>query len=152
LAKYQTYINKEEAIELGLPDLRGTVNKKGYKFLHYAMSRLSGKVCTVYENPNFRSNKCSTARRKRKTLREFTTRVKMRFGCRECGYKKHPAALHFNHLNQETKSTNVSRISTWMKLKNEIRKCEILCANCHAIHSVENKHHLKFNHTIHEET
>ena len=119
MAKYQTYINKEEAIELGLPDLRGTVNKKGYKFLHYAMSRLS---------------------------------VKMRFGCRECGYKKHPAALHFNHLNQETKSTNVSRISTWMKLKNEIRKCEILCANCHAIHSVENKHHLKFNHTIHEET
>ena len=36
-------------------------------------------------------------------------------------------------------------------IKNEIRKCEILCANCHAIHSIENKHHLKFNHTIHEE-
>ena len=66
MAKYETYINKEEAIELGLPDLRGTVNKKGYKFLNYAMSRLSGKVRTVYENPSYKLNKRNFARRKKK--------------------------------------------------------------------------------------
>ena len=76
----------------------------------------------------------------------------MRFGCRECGYKKHPAALHFNHLDQEIKYKDVSKIQSWVKLKREIRKCEILCANCHAIHTVENKHHLKFNHTQHGDT
>tara|TARA_R110002020_G_scaffold6662_4_gene28223 strand:- start:9042 stop:9500 length:459 start_codon:yes stop_codon:yes gene_type:complete len=152
VAKNETYINKKEAIELGLPDIRGTFNEKGKQFLHYAMSRATGRVRAVYENPAFRKSQSRLRRRKRKKLQSFTSRVKMRFGCRQCGYKKHPAALHFNHLDQEIKCKEVSKIHTWVKLKIEMRKCEILCANCHAIHTVENKHHLKFNHTKHGET
>jgi len=152
VAKNETYINKKEAIELGLPDIRGTFNERGQQFLHYAMSRATGRVRRVYENPGFRKQQSRGRRNKRKRLQRFTSRVKMRFGCRECGYKKHPAALHFNHLDQEIKYKDVSKIQSWVKLKREIRKCEILCANCHAIHTVENKHHLKFNHTQHGDT
>ena len=60
---------------------------------------------------------------------------KVRMGCRECGYNKHPKALQLDHLH--SKVANVSDmirsdygLETIMK---EIAKCQVLCANCHAI-------------------
>lgn len=59
-------------------------------------------------------------------------------GCSSCGYNKHPVALQFHHHNG-IKKANVSDLirsdyglsTIW----NEIHKCIILCANCHAIES-----------------
>jgi len=57
-------------------------------------------------------------------------------GCVDCGYNKHPAALEFDHVNSEEKRFNIgeevgclSREELWA----EIAKCEVVCANCHAI-------------------
>lgn len=57
-------------------------------------------------------------------------------GCVDCGYNKHPAALEFDHVNSAEKLFNIgeeignrSREALWA----EIAKCEIVCANCHAI-------------------
>lgn len=56
-------------------------------------------------------------------------------GCSNCGYKEYPQALQFDHLRD--KKANVSdlirsdySLETIMK---EIEKCQILCANCHAV-------------------
>jgi hypothetical protein len=59
--------------------------------------------------------------------------------CAECGYDKHPAALQFHHVDENTKVGNVSKMVATPNVKFEvilieIAKCIVLCANCHAIH------------------
>ena len=76
--------------------------------------------------------------------RRWLQKYKMEKGCEMCGYKEHPAALHFDHLDPATK---VAPVANMMKrpidiLVAEIRKCRILCANCHAVHTITEKHHI----------
>lgn len=67
--------------------------------------------------------------------------VKMAKGCCVCGYNTHAAALDFNHVRGE-KLFNVSQDPKVAKAKllAEIEKCDVLCANCHRVHTYENKH------------
>lgn len=73
--------------------------------------------------------------------REKINAVKIARGCSVCGYNAHAAALDFNHVRGE-KLFNVSQDTkvAWRKLVLEMEKCDILCANCHRIHTYENKH------------
>jgi hypothetical protein len=62
--------------------------------------------------------------------------LKIRAGCKICGYKKCATSLHFHHLNPITKLFNVSNppgkyIYHWDKIVLETKKCIVLCANCH---------------------
>lgn len=68
-------------------------------------------------------------------------RYKLMKGCAVCGYKEHHVALHYNHIDPSTKVRNVSKCCSIKAVKAEIRKCEVLCANCHAVKSLEEKHH-----------
>jgi hypothetical protein len=81
------------------------------------------------------------ARRKRKKRCLFTQRVKLRYGCSECGYKKCATSLHFDHIDPTTKKNVVSKLvkQSMKQLKNEMRKCRILCANCHGEHTEEQR-------------
>ena len=63
-------------------------------------------------------------------------------GCADCGYNKHPAALEFDHLPGTEKLFNIgeeignrSVESIWL----EIAKCDVVCANCHAIRTAERR-------------
>lgn len=51
------------------------------------------------------------------------------------------AALDFHHLNERTKAFGLSQDGlsrSWEKTKNELRKCILICANCHReLHSEE---------------
>ena len=69
-------------------------------------------------------------------------RYKLMKGCVVCGYKEHHVALHYNHIDPSTKVRNVSKCCSVKAVKEEIRKCEVLCANCHAVKSLEEKHYL----------
>lgn len=66
---------------------------------------------------------------------------KMNKGCSNCGYSKNPAALDFHHKNPENKFIDISTMITQgyskEKIDKEIRKCKVLCSNCHKIE--ENK-------------
>lgn len=56
--------------------------------------------------------------------------------CVCCGYSKSRAALHFHHINPAEKDSSVSAmtstITSWSKIVNELRKCVLVCSNCHA--------------------
>jgi hypothetical protein len=54
--------------------------------------------------------------------------------CRICGYDRDLGALHFHHLDPTMKRLQISRgIGLPLKaLRNEARKCVLLCSNCHA--------------------
>lgn len=68
--------------------------------------------------------------------------------CNCCGYNKYPTALEFHHLDRENKDFTISKIAhtrSWIRIENEIDKCELLCANCHREHEFEKySKHKKF--------
>lgn len=70
--------------------------------------------------------------------RAWIDEIKMQHGCNSCGYKKHPAALHFHHRYPSEKKFGLAQ--GWMhgrqKVLEEMAKCDVLCANCHAEQTV----------------
>jgi transposase len=54
--------------------------------------------------------------------------------CRLCGYDRHVAALEFHHLDPYTKEFGLAQRGAHRidKLRAEVRKCVLLCSNCHA--------------------
>lgn len=68
----------------------------------------------------------------------WISKYKVAKGCSECGYNDHAAALDFDHIEEHEKEFHIAQTMGRKNLKslfNEIRKCRILCANCHRIHS-----------------
>lgn len=65
--------------------------------------------------------------------------------CVKCG-ENHPACLEFHHNDPNKKEYNVSKIvnSTYSikTILKEIKKCTVLCSNCHR------KEHFKINHAL----
>lgn len=98
----------------------------------------------VYCSKKCRDNapkKRETTRAYQQGRRDILNAMKLETGCVRCGYQEHPAALDFNHIDG-TKSFNVSQDPkrSWELLMTEIGKCEVLCANCHRIHTYEQRH------------
>jgi transposase len=55
--------------------------------------------------------------------------------CRLCGYDRCPAALQFHHVDPKTKQFGVAKAGmgrSLERLRVEVRKCVLLCSNCHA--------------------
>ena len=55
--------------------------------------------------------------------------------CIVCGYNKCDDALHFHHRDPNEKSFGLSQSGmtrSWIRVKNELAKCVLICANCHA--------------------
>lgn len=53
--------------------------------------------------------------------------------CEKCGYNKCIRALEFHHLDANKKDFTISNYSvlSWDKIKLEVDKCILVCANCH---------------------
>lgn len=52
--------------------------------------------------------------------------------CGICGYSKCTNALEFHHLDPKEKDFNVTnQVTSWKKAVEELRKCVMLCSNCH---------------------
>lgn len=54
--------------------------------------------------------------------------------CEKCGYSKYYGAMHFHHVDPTTKrwSWDKLRLRKWSDVIDELNKCILLCANCHA--------------------
>lgn len=78
-------------------------------------------------------------------VRGWVTAYKLEHGCVECGYKEHPAALEFDHLPGHEKVAAISLLilggADLDTVKAEIAKCELVCANCHRIRTIERGDH-----------
>jgi hypothetical protein len=53
--------------------------------------------------------------------------------CCKCGYCKNYAALEFHHIDPREKdfNWNKTRELSWEKIIEELKKCVLLCSNCH---------------------
>ncbi len=70
---------------------------------------------------------------RRQKCREFYNDLK-NGPCTDCGNKFHPVAMQWDHIGTD-KEYSVSSIRTWGReaILREIAKCELVCANCHAV-------------------
>ena len=62
--------------------------------------------------------------------------------CADCGGRFHPAAMAFDHLPGSVKVLDIAslvRRGSVGLARAEIQKCEIVCANCHAIRTYERR-------------
>ena len=75
--------------------------------------------------------------------RALLDRYKIRRGCIDCGYNANPYALQWDHREPSKKIYTPHRMASYSikKIFEEARKCDIRCANCHAIRTVEEKHY-----------
>lgn len=53
--------------------------------------------------------------------------------CLRCGYTGHYAAFQFHHLRDKEMTWNMMRNTGWERVRTELDKCQLLCANCHQI-------------------
>lgn len=63
----------------------------------------------------------------------FLRAVKLLGGQCDCG-ESHIAALDFHHLDPSQKEFSVAillRINDWSKIESELKKCKLVCSNCH---------------------
>lgn len=71
--------------------------------------------------------------KRRKKLKQMA--VEYKGGkCAKCGYDKCNDALEFHHPDPTQKDFSISnkgRTIAWEKIRKEIDKCIMLCANCH---------------------
>ena len=72
---------------------------------------------------------------RRNKLKEQLKEYKKTCKCERCGFCDY-RALQFHH-NKGNKEFNIGEVTkrgiSWDKALHEIKKCEVLCANCHQI-------------------
>ena len=68
--------------------------------------------------------------------RKFVRRYRRLCKCRVCGENR-PPCLDFHHRNPDEKVATIAYMiknrQTIKRIKEEIRKCDVLCANCHRL-------------------
>jgi hypothetical protein len=80
----------------------------------------------------------------KRKINDFVLNYKKNSKCVDCGFlgRKHPEVLEFDHINNN-KEFNVSEFryltSSINKVKREIGKCEVVCANCHRIRTAKRR-------------
>lgn len=80
----------------------------------------------------YKARAAEAKRRYRMQWYDFKTTLK----CAHCGFS-HPSALDFHHVQKSSSNRPVStllRNSAYKIAIEEIKKCIVLCANCHRVH------------------
>ncbi len=92
---------------------------------------------------------CSLLRLKqhRQRIRKLVNRWKELKGCSVCGFKGHHFQLDLDHIDKTTKNNKDNSRAyepSWKleRVKEELAKCQILCANCHRLKTWKEKDHL----------
>lgn len=71
--------------------------------------------------------------RRRRILRQKAIEYKGG-ACVCCGYNKHPGVLDFHHIDPSNKEFSIGTkgyTRSWEKVRAELDKCILVCANCH---------------------
>lgn len=91
---------------------------------------MAKEIRTYQDRKAYLAKATNNRRRKLKKLM-----IKYKGGqCYFCGYSKYIGALDFHHIDPEEKSFKLSMDSldkSWDRIRDEIDKCLLVCANCH---------------------
>jgi len=90
-----------------------------------------------------RCGSCNTKIRRFRTKAAAITHMGGK--CMKCGWHGNQAAFQFHHTSSDKKDFTIGNVAnkSWDVIKIELKKCILLCANCHAIaHSTKNENNL----------
>ena len=82
------------------------------------------------EHPEARLRMDHHARSRRRRAHAMVLAYLLQHPCVDCG-EADPVVLEFDHLRDKTKNVSALLNSTLAKIRREIEKCEVVCANCH---------------------
>ena len=122
----------------------GEIREDGYVWVgkRYARKSKDGTYPDDWRNPEAFKLKMEQNKSNKKIVYDLISNevndYKVKKGCAHCGYNEKAVALDFHHKNREDKIINVSSHwkTSWkqyQKMKKEMEKCIVLCANCHRI-------------------
>jgi hypothetical protein len=107
-------------------------HKKGKKY------QSKCKECVkAYHKKHYLKNKNKykhQAKAKKKKLIKILWNLKDN-PCVDCGNKFPPWVMQYDHIDSSNKDMAVGNLTNWgseKRLREEIKKCELVCANCHA--------------------
>lgn len=101
--------------DFNLPKTRGGMNRK-YCF-----------ECIPLGLSNVEKNK-----QRRILLTKKSALHKIEIGCSCCGYNKSASALEWHHVNDDKDfHPSYGLALSWEAYLEEVKKCTLLCANCH---------------------
>lgn len=74
--------------------------------------------------------------------REKADALKRNKPCKDCGNSFPPCAMDYDHVDPTNKSGDPSSIlrRSWEAYLIEIKKCELVCSNCHRIREFTRRH------------
>ena len=109
------------------------------KELHGNQSKFCSNNCKqkAHYDKHFKNNSNSTySQFKRADIRKKQMINFLGGCCSKCGYNKNYAALEFHHVKDKSFSLDSRKISntSMSKLLEELKKCILLCSNCHKEH------------------
>lgn len=70
-------------------------------------------------------------RQYRKRVAEHVRKLKDK-PCADCKIKYPYYVMQFDHLGEELKTAGIAQLRTIAAIDIEVKKCEVVCANCHA--------------------
>ena len=90
-----------------------------------------------YSREHYLKNQAEIRERNAKTKREKRNEwveFKSTLSCTNCGYS-HPAVLDFHHVERKDKQSvhKLAQNGNYKAAREEIKKCIVLCANCHRV-------------------
>ncbi len=102
--------------------------------------KLCGKKIKEYQKKC--STRCGSCNTKIRRFRAKAAAIKYLGGkCTKCGWRGNQAAMQFHHLKGKDFTIGNVGNKSWDSLKIEMKKCVLLCANCHMIeHSTKNEY------------
>lgn len=107
--------------------------------VHVRTCRLCGNQFKDYQRRG--RVRCGSCNTKIRRYRAKAAAVKYLGGkCIQCGWDKNQAALQFHHKNPKEKEFVLANVAnkSWDTIKQELKKCVLLCANCHTtLHSTK---------------
>jgi hypothetical protein len=100
----------------------------------YCSNQCRNKI--KYQSNKTQHNKNTYENQKIRAIKRKLELIKILGGeCNECGYKKNISALEFHHNDPNLKEIKLDsrKISNtkWDDLITEVKKCTLLCSNCH---------------------
>lgn len=88
---------------------------------------------------SYESNKSyyiEKSKKRSNDISDWFLNIKSKLKCEVCGFS-HVACLDFHHINGDDKELEVSTLvhsGNKKRILEEIKKCVVLCSNCHRIH------------------
>lgn len=95
-------------------------------FTKYKIQKYKGRCKSCYREKYVVSG--------RDKIKNIAISIFGNYSCSICKYDKCDSAIHFHHLDPKTKLFQVSNMHSYsyVDIEKEIKKCILLCANCHA--------------------